>query len=48
MTISSLDAEKPVLDDGVIYLERSKSSDVGIDYVNWLNNPTVNEYLECR
>ena len=48
MRISSINSENPVLDDGVVYLARLKSSDVGTDYVNWLNNPTVNEYLECR
>ncbi len=31
-----------------IYLRRLKPSDVSMEYVNWLNDPQVNQYLECR
>lgn len=31
-----------------IYLKRLKSNDVTEDYVSWLNNPQVNQYLESK
>lgn len=31
-----------------IYLRRLTEEDVTQNYVNWLNNPEINKYLECR
>lgn len=31
-----------------IYLDRLKTDDVTEDYVNWLNDPVINQYLESR
>ena len=34
--------------DSLIYLRRLVPDDVTHEYVSWLNNPAVNQYLECR
>ena len=34
--------------DSLIYLRRLVPDDVTHEYVEWLNNPIVNQYLECR
>ena len=38
----------PLLFGKEIFLRRLSPDDVTIDYVNWLNDPEVNQYLECR
>jgi len=36
------------MNPAVIYLEPLKASDVTDNYVNWLNDPVINQYLESR
>lgn len=34
--------------DSIIYLRRLKIEDVTSEYVDWLNDPNINKFLECR
>ncbi len=36
------------IEDDLIFLKRLKESEVTESYVNWLNDPEINTYLECR
>jgi [ribosomal protein S5]-alanine N-acetyltransferase len=38
----------PLLDHGSVQLRSLTSDDVSMEYVNWLNDPLVNQYLESR
>ena len=38
----------PKLNDGTISLRRLTLENVSENYHNWLNDPNVNEFLECR
>jgi len=37
-----------IICDGIITLKRLVESDVTEEYVSWLNNPKVSQFLECR
>ena len=38
----------PAIFGRTIMLRNIHPKEMTIDYVNWLNNPTINEYLEVR
>lgn len=40
--------EAPILKGEIIYLRRLTEDDASDDYVRWMNDPEINQYLESR
>ena len=36
------------IEDDLIFLKRLRESEVTQSYVDWLNDPKINAFLECR